>query len=98
MDFLFGYFARNSLIENAFFERYGERGVALHFKNPDNWEKEPKTSYVYVMCPWISKYQWHAFTIFPELSKENRTMLCIESYGDWTKELHRKIKVPCIRP
>ena len=98
MDFLFGYFARNSLIENAFFERYGERGVALYFKNPDNWEKEPKTSYVYVMCPWISKYQWHAFTIFPEPSKENRTMLCIESSGDWTKELHRKIKVPCIRP
>eukprot|EP00986_Skeletonema_menzelii_P017105 scaffold17474_cov90-Skeletonema_menzelii.AAC.1 len=98
VDFLCGYFARNSLIENAFFERYGERGVALYFKNPDNWEKEPKTSYVYVMCPWISKYQWHAFTIFPELSKENRTMLCIESSGDWTKELHRKIKVPCIRP
>jgi hypothetical protein len=25
-------------------------------------------------------------------------MLCIESSGDWTKELHKKIKVPCIRP
>eukprot|EP00984_Skeletonema_dohrnii_P014383 scaffold6034_cov87-Skeletonema_dohrnii-CCMP3373.AAC.3 len=98
VDYLFGYFGRNSLIENAFFERYGENGVALHFLNPHNWDKKPKTSYVYVMCPWISKYQWHAFTIFPEPTKEDHTMLCIESSGDWTKELHRKIKVPCLRP
>eukprot|EP00577_Skeletonema_sp_RCC1716_P010312 CAMPEP_0113408760 /NCGR_PEP_ID=MMETSP0013_2-20120614/20780_1 /TAXON_ID=2843 ORGANISM="Skeletonema costatum, Strain 1716" /NCGR_SAMPLE_ID=MMETSP0013_2 /ASSEMBLY_ACC=CAM_ASM_000158 /LENGTH=835 /DNA_ID=CAMNT_0000294821 /DNA_START=79 /DNA_END=2586 /DNA_ORIENTATION=- /assembly_acc=CAM_ASM_000158 len=98
VDYLFGYFGRNGLIENAFFERYGENGVALHFLNPPNWDKKPKTSYVYVMCPWISKYQWHAFTIFPEPTKEDHTMLCIESSGDWTKELHRKIKVPCLRP
>lgn len=98
VDYLFGYFVRNSLIENAFFERYGENGVALHFQNPDNWDKQPKTSYVYVMCPWISKYQWHAFTIFPEPTKQNHTMLCLESSGDWTKELHRKIKAPCLRP
>ena len=98
VDYLFGYFVRNSLIENAFFERYGENGVALHFQNPHNWDKQPKTSYVYLMCPWISKYQWHAFTIFPEPTKENHTMLCLESSGDWTKELHRKIKVPCLRP
>jgi len=57
VDYLFGYFVRNSLIENAYFERYGEKGVALHFQNPHNWEKMPKTSYVYIMCPWISKYQ-----------------------------------------
>eukprot|EP00577_Skeletonema_sp_RCC1716_P009704 CAMPEP_0113435826 /NCGR_PEP_ID=MMETSP0013_2-20120614/36491_1 /TAXON_ID=2843 ORGANISM="Skeletonema costatum, Strain 1716" /NCGR_SAMPLE_ID=MMETSP0013_2 /ASSEMBLY_ACC=CAM_ASM_000158 /LENGTH=651 /DNA_ID=CAMNT_0000326243 /DNA_START=138 /DNA_END=2093 /DNA_ORIENTATION=- /assembly_acc=CAM_ASM_000158 len=98
VDYLFGYFGRNGLIENAFFERYGENGVALHFLNPPNWDKKPKTSYVYVMCPWISKYQWHAFTIFPEPTKEDHTMLCIENSGDWTKELHRKIKVPCLRP
>lgn len=49
------------------------------------------------MCPWISKYQWHAFTIFPEPSKDDHTMLCIGSSGDWTRELHNKIKVPCHR-
>ena len=98
VDFIFGYFVRNNLIENAFFERYGEKGIALYFQNPIQWEERPKTSYVYVMCPWISKYQWHAFTIFPEPAKPNHTMLCIENTGDWTKELHRKVKVPCIRP
>ena len=69
----------------------------LHFKNPRSWEEEPKTSYVYVMCPWISKYQWHAFTMFPEPQKENHTMLCIAASGDWTKELHERIKAPGYR-
>ena len=54
----------------------------------------PKTSYLYIMCPWISKYQWHAFTMFPQPDKPNHTMLCIGASGDWTKELHEKIKVP----
>ena len=98
IDYLFGYFVRNFLIENAYCERYGENGVALHFQNPDSWDEELKTSYVYVMCPWISKYQWHAFTIFPEPRKKNHTMLCIANGGDWTKAMHEKIKVPCIRP
>ena len=98
IDYLFGYFVRNTLIEDAYFERYGENGVALHFQNPYSWDKELKTSYVYVMCPWISKYQWHAFTIFPEPRKKNHTTLCIANSGDWTKAMHEKIKVPCIRP
>ncbi|KAL7449286.1 hypothetical protein ACHAWC_001359 [Mediolabrus comicus] len=98
IDYLFGYFVRNTLIEDAYFERYGENGVALHFQNPYSWDKQLKTSYVYVMCPWISKYQWHAFTIFPEPRKKNHTMLCIANSGDWTKAMHEKIKVPCFRP
>eukprot|EP00984_Skeletonema_dohrnii_P013964 scaffold5849_cov120-Skeletonema_dohrnii-CCMP3373.AAC.1 len=97
LDYFFGFFMRNTLIENAHFERYGENGVALHFKNPDKWGDKPKTSYVYIMCPWISKNQWHAFTMFPEPTKENHTMLCIGASGDWTKELHKKIKVPSFK-
>ncbi len=130
VDYLFGFFIRNTLIENAHFERYGENGVAvssvltlhlnihifilprlvsnfrlrdsyllsrlkqLHFKNPKSWGERPKTSYVYIMCPWISKHQWHAFTMFPEPTKKNHTMLCIGASGDWTRELHDVIKAP----
>ena len=98
IDFIFGYFVTNNLIETAYFERYGENGVAVHFKNPSSWENRAPTSYVYIMCPWISKYQWHAFTTFPEPLKENHSMLCIGASGDWTKELHDKIQAPCLRP
>mmetsp|Transcript_14399 Transcript_14399/g.21596 ORF Transcript_14399/g.21596 Transcript_14399/m.21596 type:complete len:514 (+) Transcript_14399:3-1544(+) len=98
VDYFFGFFIRNTLIENAHFERYCVHGgVSLYFKNPQNWGEKPKTSYVYIMCPWISKNQWHAFTMFPEPTKENHTMLCIGASGDWTKELHDKIKVPSFK-
>jgi len=96
VDFFFGFFIRNHLIEDVFFERYGEKGVALHFENPPGYDGK-KTSYVYIMCPWISKYQWHAFTMFPEPTKKNHTMLCIGTSGDWTKEMYDKIKAPCLR-
>eukprot|EP00984_Skeletonema_dohrnii_P018185 scaffold8428_cov120-Skeletonema_dohrnii-CCMP3373.AAC.1 len=97
VDFIFGYFKRNNLVETAYFERYGENGVSLHFKNPKSWENRSPTSYVYIMCPWISKYEWHAFTMFPEPFKENHSMLCIGASGDWTKQLYDKIEVPCLR-
>ena len=77
---------RNYLIENVYFERYGEEGIAvrkvilsnieylnliyvyadiistwlmcssqLRFENPKGYCSQ-KTSYVYIMCPWISKW------------------------------------------
>lgn len=49
------------------------------------------------MCPWISKWQWHAFTVFPEPTKKNYSMLCIGTSGDWTEEMYDKIKAPCLR-
>ncbi|KAL7550023.1 hypothetical protein ACHAWF_015459 [Thalassiosira exigua] len=96
LDYVVGFFVRNNLVENVYFERYGENGVALHFKNPDSYN-DSKTSYIYIMCPWISKYQWHAFTMFPEPTKENHTMLCIGKSGDWTSQMYEKIKHPCFR-
>ncbi|KAL7492753.1 hypothetical protein ACHAWT_001766 [Skeletonema menzelii] len=96
-DHMFGYSMKNNLVETAYFERYGENGVALHFDNPKSWENRSPTSFVLIMCPWISKYQWHAFTMFPDPSKENHSMLCIASSGDWTKKLHDKIQAPCLR-
>ena len=33
LDYLFGFFIRNTLIENAYFERYGENGVAVSFNS-----------------------------------------------------------------
>ncbi|KAL7553601.1 hypothetical protein ACHAWF_016908 [Thalassiosira exigua] len=96
LDFFMGFFVRNNLIENVYFERYGENGVVLYFKNPVGYD-DNKTSYIYVNCPWISKYQWHAFTMFPDPTKENHTMLCIGNSGDWTSELYDNIKTPCLR-
>lgn len=96
-DFLVGLFVRTHLIENVYFERYGRNGVALQFKNAKRFSGSSKTSYVYIMCPWISKWQWHAFTVFPDPTKKDHTMVCIGASGDWTKEMYNKIKSPCHR-
>lgn len=96
VDYLVGMFVRNLLIDNVYFERYGEKGVALHFSNPKGYDCS-KTSYVYVMCPWISKWQWHAFSVFPEPSRKDHTMLCIGVNGDWTQEMHDRVTAPCLR-
>ena len=72
-------------------------GVALHFENPKGFDLS-KTSYVYVMAPWLSKWQWHAFTVFPEPQKKGHTMLCIGASGDWTQAMFDKISSPCFKP
>lgn len=70
--------------------------ILVQFQNPKGFCSS-KTSYVYIMCPWTSKWQWHAFTIFPDPMKKNHTMVCIGASGDWTKEMYNKIKSPCHR-
>ncbi len=40
------YVKKCNLIETAYFERYAENGVAVHFKNPKSWEDRSPTSYV----------------------------------------------------
>jgi len=74
-DWLVGMFVRINIIDTVIFERYGERGIIAHFENPKGFDSI-KTSYVYIMCPWISKYQWHAFSLFPYPSEPNHSMLC----------------------
>lgn len=66
-------------------------------ENPDDFEVS-KTSFVYIMCPWISKFQWHAFTIFPHPTKPNHSTLCISVAGDWTKQLYSEIWAPSLKP
>ena len=85
IDWLLGFFIRNRLIENVFFERYGTQGVAvskiyccmprlilellitspqLHFMNPSGYDPT-KTSFVYIMLPWITKYvSWYISNLF----------------------------------
>ena len=51
-DYAAGFFLRLNIVDTVIFERYGERGVVCHFENPKGFDCT-KTSYVYIMCPWI---------------------------------------------
>ena len=49
------------------------------------------------MIPWLSRFQWHAFTLFPHPTKIGHSTLCIGKAGDWTKRLHDEIVAPSIK-
>ncbi|EJK59461.1 hypothetical protein THAOC_20318 [Thalassiosira oceanica] len=87
---------KTHLLENCHFQRLGETSCIVEFENPSGFGKQ-NSAYVYLMLPWVNKYQYHAFTVFPS-SKPNHSTCCIYKTGDWTGELLRNITVPAHKP
>lgn len=96
LDYVIGYFWRTYLVESSTFKRL-ECGVELSFEHPPGFTSDG-TGYVMVCVPWISKYQWHAFSLFAHPSKPNHSCVCMCKNGDWTTELHASVQQPTTRP
>ncbi|KAL7532935.1 hypothetical protein ACHAXR_006525, partial [Thalassiosira sp. AJA248-18] len=98
-DSLVEMFSNTYLIESAYFERLSDASCLLTFENPEGFSKL-NAAYVYVMLPWISKSQNHAFTMFPG-REPNTSQVCISSVGrdgEWTAMLMKKISIPAHLP
>lgn len=65
IDAAIGLYFRTWMIESTLFFRL-DSGSAMQFANPPGFELKG-ASYVLVLLPWISKYQWHAFRCVYEL-------------------------------
>lgn len=51
------------------------------------------------MClPWMSAWQWHAFSLIKHPTLEDHSSVCIAVTGDWTRALHNELKIPSSRP
>jgi hypothetical protein len=50
--------------------------------------------YVYLCLPWVSKSEWHAFSIVMHPTLPNHSCVCMASLGDWTKSVHKKVAKP----
>jgi len=87
---------KTHLTESAYFQRLGESSCIISFENPPGFGKQ-NSAYVYLMLPWLSKYQFHAFTVFP-CSKPNHSSICIHKCGDWTTSLMNTITTPTHKP
>ena len=87
---------RCHLIESAHFERLGDTSCLISFENPPGFGKQ-NCGYVYLMLPWLSKYQFHAFSVFPS-NKPNQSSICIHKCGDWTGKLMNAITTPTHKP
>ena len=84
------------LLESAHFQRLSDTSCLISFENPPGFGKQ-NSAYVYLMLPWLSKYQFHAFTVFP-CTKPNHSSICIYKCGDWTGKLMEAITVPTHKP
>lgn len=52
----------------------------------------------YVCLPWISKNQWHAFSLFESPTNPAERQIFIQKTGDWTSKLHRHVQRNTVRP
>ncbi len=95
-DYIVGSLFKCHLVESAHFQRLGDSSCLIEFENPAGFGKQ-NSAYVYLMLPWISKYQFHAFTVFPG-NKPNHSSICIHKCGDWTGELMKQISIPAHKP
>jgi hypothetical protein len=89
-------FSKTHLIESAHFERLSDNICTITFENPPGFGKQ-NSAYVYLMLPWISRYQFHAFTVFPG-NTPNTSCICINKCGDWTEALMKEISTPTHKP
>mmetsp|Transcript_27804 Transcript_27804/g.94895 ORF Transcript_27804/g.94895 Transcript_27804/m.94895 type:complete len:706 (+) Transcript_27804:156-2273(+) len=95
-DWLYGSLGRTYLIERSRFERL-ENGVELSFAHPPGYRTDG-TGYVMVCVPWVSPYQWHAFSVFPHPSEPETSCVCMCVTGGWTRALHEAVQRPTTRP
>lgn len=96
LDFLVGVFFRSYRVETSTFCRL-ECGTQLTFEHPPGFTSDG-TGYLMVCVPWISKHQWHAFSLFAHPSLPNHSCVCMVINGDWTGELHDSVRQPTTRP
>lgn len=95
-DYIVGSLFKCHLVESAHFQRLGDSSCLIEFENPAGFGKQ-NSAYVYLMLPWISKTQFHAFTVFPG-NKPNHSSICIHKCGDWTGKLMKQISIPAHKP
>lgn len=95
-DFIVGSLLRTYRIDSSSFSRL-ERSVELTFEHPPGFSTDG-TGYVLVCLPWISKHEWHAFSLFSHPSQPNHSCVCMAVGGDWTKRLHDLVERPTHRP
>eukprot|EP00929_Paragymnodinium_shiwhaense_P114881 TRINITY_DN8342_c0_g2_i1.p1 TRINITY_DN8342_c0_g2~~TRINITY_DN8342_c0_g2_i1.p1 ORF type:complete len:491 (-),score=28.31 TRINITY_DN8342_c0_g2_i1:137-1609(-) len=96
VDSVYGLFACVHFIPCTKFRRL-ETFSEMSFIHPKGFEvKGP--CYILVCLPWLSAFEWHAFSLFPDSQTPGCSTICIASVGDWTRRLHKTLGRPTSRP
>ena len=96
LDWLYGWCFQIHRAETVRFTRLGT-AVELVWEHPKGFRSDG-AGYVYICLPWISKAEWHAFSLVKHPTLPNHSCVCMAAAGDWTKAVHVALAKPCARP
>ena len=96
LDWLYGWCFQIHRVETMRFTRLGT-AVQLVWEHPKGFRSDG-AGYVYICLPWISKTEWHAFSLVKHPTLPNHSCVCMAAVGDWTKKIHAALAKPCARP
>ena len=65
-----------------------EKNVSFSFEKP-KWLKSNPGDYVYVNCPWVSKFQWFPFNLMTYASGK-AAFLNVKASGAWSEKVYDK--------
>jgi len=65
-----------------------EKNVSFSFEKP-KWLQSNPGDYVYVNCPWVSKFQWFPFNLMTS-TKNKIAFLNIKASGAWSEKVYDK--------
>ncbi len=65
-----------------------EKNVSFSFEKP-KWLQSNPGDYVYVNCPWVSKFQWFPFNLMTS-TKSKTAFLNVKASGAWSEKVYDK--------
>ena len=65
-----------------------EKNVSFSFEKP-KWLKSNPGDYVYVNCPWVSKFQWFPFNLMASVNSKI-AFLNVKASGAWSEKVYDK--------
>lgn len=96
IDWLYGMCLATRLAPSARFVRL-ESAVMIRVPKPDGFEWKGAGGYCYICVPWVSKLEWHAFSVFMDPFHDDYVCFCVAVAGDWTQKLYDEIREPVYR-
>lgn len=96
LDYTYTFFFMTEKIESSLFHVV-PTGVQLTMRVSDRFRRH-EGGYCYVNFPWISKTEWHAFSLFENPSRPEERQIFMQKLGDWTTKLHTTLQRETARP
>jgi hypothetical protein len=98
LDLAYVTFFMTEMIETTIFNVLPS-GVQMTMAVSEHFQKTyAQGGYGYVCLPWVSKHQWHAFSLFEHPSNPNLRQVFMLNVGNWTKEVHAQLQRNTVRP